>query len=95
MKTVQRKCTSGFIFTANRFPHIFPHQQTAKEIYSPEKGLFLSANNQLSMTMQNRMFIFYRRTELGDEKQGCFEITGRYKNGSPEGGGKGEAESIE
>ncbi len=59
------------------------------EIYSPEKGLFLSAKNQLSLTMQNRMFISHRRTELGDEKQGCFEITGRYKNGGPEGGGGG------
>jgi hypothetical protein len=40
------------------------------------------------------MFISHRRTELGDEKQGCFEITGRYKNGGPEGG-EGEAENIE
>jgi hypothetical protein len=80
------KCFARGFITANRFPHIFPHQQTAKEIFSPGKGIFLSANNLLSWTMQNRLFISNRRTELGDEKQGCFEITGRYKNGGPDEG---------
>ncbi len=97
MKTVQRKGHKG-IYHSEPIPALFSASPIFKrwpgggggEIYIPEKGLFLSANNQLSLTIQNRMFISNRRTELGDEKQECFEITGRYKNGGPEGEGRGK-----